>query len=166
MRKTWLHHQVTEQGVDFQIRKGLSWSYKTLPLAVWRDANIGSGIKNLLLTWADDANTAVTDSVLRVPFHEIAALDNALAKRLSLPEDVPFVLDLQHKGTIDQPDFALMIQWLSPAQQQIWGIRRIGCFLQKGADYFRLSGFLWRCCITPLFKKCSVGCRVIAAPWG
>ncbi|MFN7227118.1 MAG: hypothetical protein ACK5UY_07760 [Holosporales bacterium] len=23
-----------------------------------------------------------------------------------------------------------------------------------------------RCCITPLFKKCSVGCRVIAAPWG
>jgi SNF2 family DNA or RNA helicase/HJR/Mrr/RecB family endonuclease len=143
MIKTWLHHQVTEQGVDFQICKGLSWSYTTLPLAVWRDASISSGIKNLLLTWADDASTAVTDSVLRVPFHEIAALDRALAKKLDLPDDVPFVLDLQHKGTIDQPGFSLMIQWLSSTQQQLWGIRRVGCFLQKGAAYFRLSGFLF-----------------------
>ncbi|MFN7226724.1 MAG: hypothetical protein ACK5UY_05700 [Holosporales bacterium] len=28
------------------------------------------------------------------------------------------------------------------------------------------SSTKWPCCITPLFKKCSVGCRVIAAPWG
>lgn len=140
MIKTSLQHQITEQGVKFQIRRGYN---KVLPMTAWRDADIGGGIKSLLLSWPDHPEAISTDNALTVPFSEIAELETSLAARLGLPENVSFILDLQHQGTIDQPDFKLMVHWLNPTQQQIWGIRRVGCFLQNGNDYFRLNGFLF-----------------------
>jgi len=96
---------------------------------------------SFLLGLAEDEHSGVrveSDSVL-VPHHIIASLDPNSANELGLPATVPFILELQHAGRIDEPTFGFRTTWRDSSQRPVLGVVRNGAFLSRGQESFRIA---------------------------
>ena len=78
------------------------------------------------------------DSGFLLPHADAAALPEAEARALGLPQRSPFSLSIQHRGTLASPDFRFQHQLFNDGRPLI-GPRRVGCVIQTGAQSWRLS---------------------------
>src|SRR5690349_11280850 len=70
------------------------------------DAKSGVGLAQLV-AWLDDGTGERDGEGLVVPHGVIAGLSESRAEKLALPPVAPYVLSIEHQGTIDQSDFRL-----------------------------------------------------------
>jgi SNF2 family DNA or RNA helicase len=69
----------------------------------------------------------------------VAQLTNTQAAWLNLPRPVPFILDIDHKGTLDQPDFSFKYQWQRQNGQPLLSTQRQGVILKAGSQFYRIA---------------------------
>lgn len=69
----------------------------------------------------------------------VAGISNAQAAWLSLPPCIPFVLDIDHEGTLDQPDFQFRYYWQRFNGQAVLSAKRQGALLQVGSQTYRIN---------------------------
>lgn len=73
---------------------------------------------------------------LNAPF--ISGLTNTQARLLTLPSPLPFTLDINHEGTLDQPNFRFDYHWLRNNQHPVLGAHRSGALLKVGSQQYRI----------------------------
>ncbi len=69
----------------------------------------------------------------------VAQLTHTQAAWLNLPPSVPFILDINHKGTLDQVDFVFKYQWQRQNGQPILSTQRQGVILKAGSQFYRIA---------------------------
>ncbi|MEO5376792.1 MAG: DEAD/DEAH box helicase [Magnetococcus sp. DMHC-6] len=107
------------------------WIQRVTPAQV---AGIGQ-----ILAWVDEEIASKNGVEVLIPHARIAAFDLAMALDLSLPPIWPYLLDLQHDGTVEQAKFRFKISWLQPNGQSVLGVKRNGASINKGNIKYRLS---------------------------
>ena len=123
-----LHHRILGAPVAIPINE---WAAKSAEAQL-------PGVARLL-TWVDeDEAAAIDDTTVVVPHASVAALETANAQMLALPPTPPYLLDIQHVGTMDRPDFRFRVSWLQPNGQPMPGLRRVGASLISGGRTFRI----------------------------
>ncbi len=137
-----LTHDLTPEGVRFELRaRPIIGAAKVIPTARWAEAAPAELLPGVgrLLTWCDDEAAVVRkETAVVVPHVAIAGLDERAARALRLPPACPFVLDLGHDGTLDQPQFRFRASWRRATGQPVAGMRRMGAFLEAGGETYRL----------------------------
>lgn len=142
MAKVTLSCDVQSNGFSFRLlRHRVLGAAQSVAISEWADAAsepLLPGVSRLL-AWVDDEDGAtVTDDAILVPHHIIAALDVGAAHSISAPPSPPFLLDLQHLGTIDRPEFRFKATWLQTNGQPVPGVRKEGASLKVGTKIFRI----------------------------
>ena len=69
----------------------------------------------------------------------VAEITNTQATWLNLPRPMPFILDIDHKGTLDQSDFHFKYQWQRQNGQPLLSTQRQGAILKAGAQFYRIA---------------------------
>ncbi len=78
------------------------------------------------------------DATFLLRHADAAAMPEAEARALGLPQRSPFSLSIQHRGTLASPDFRFQHQLFNDGRPVI-APRRVGCVIQTGAQSWRLS---------------------------
>ncbi|HYE36947.1 DEAD/DEAH box helicase [Methylocaldum sp.] len=142
MAKVELSCEVQPQGFEFRLlRHRLLGAAQAFAVSEWPEAASDSllpGVSQLLAWLDDEASASIVGDVVIVHHHVIAALDIGTARAISAPPTPPFILDLQHVGTIDRPEFRFKITWLQTNGQPVPGLRREGAALKVGSRFFRI----------------------------
>lgn len=142
MTKVTLSCEVQSNGFAFRLlRHRVLGPAQSVAISEWTEAAsepLLPGISQLL-AWVDDEDVAAVagDAVL-VPHHIVAALDAMRARLISAPQSPPYLLDLQHVGTIDRPEFRFKVTWLQTNGQPVPGVRKEGASLKVGTKIFRI----------------------------
>lgn len=112
----------------------------TVPVSQWTEDASGpslSGISYLLnLVEAGEAFAAHGDVVL--DHQRVAGMERSIADAVGMAHDVPYVLDIQHHGTIDTPEFRFRASWVQPNGQPVLGSETNGSSLRYGAKTYRV----------------------------
>lgn len=135
---SWTPHT---QGIDFElVERGLLGKSRKLPIETWAHEAPEALLPGVgrLLAWVGEEQATRLEEAVRAPSSLIATLDGPSAENLRLPGPVPYLLDLGHAGTLDQPQFRFRLNWISPSHQPIPGLERIGALLGAGAHYYRV----------------------------
>lgn len=136
----------SERGGVFRlVEKGLLGRDRIISPDQWTAAAKGSLLAGAgrLLGWLDEEIAERDGHALIVGHATIASLDEGSARSVGLPPLVPWVLDLRHEGTLDQPEFRFRVSWRNENGQPQLNVQRIGAFLRSGSRTFRLSGTLF-----------------------
>lgn len=147
MAKYLINHVVEESGVRFYLtRKPLIGAAELVAIDRWSDflrqSNLVAGM-TLMLAWADDEDCESDEQSLLVPNAIVAGLTGLQASSVSLPDPVPFVLNVENRGTIDQHDFYLRAYWAQPGGGPILGATRTGAILRVGSSAYRIPATLY-----------------------
>src|SRR6266404_4481596 len=69
-----------------------------LPVPEWAGASAASALPGVsqILAWVEEDVAISTEDAIIVPFKAIAELPASRARTLSLAQDVPYLLDVQH----------------------------------------------------------------------
>ena len=94
--------------------------------------------------WLDEEIADLDDdqSVV-VPHSEIARLSDSAALGLGLPGPTALILNIQHAGTLDQPEFRFEARWQQMTGQPALGVRRSGSILTAASSFYRLPRTLF-----------------------
>jgi superfamily II DNA or RNA helicase len=139
-----LAHTLHETGVSFHVtEKPLLGREKILTIQDWPQAIKDFAVLSKLQSWLANPVYTHTETTLTLPFDVLAGVSETLAQRLRLPANTPYVLNLNHEGTIDQAHFRFRYDWLQNAQQRAVGIKRQGCFLKHGSKTMRIADPLY-----------------------
>ena len=115
---------------------------QAVPVSDWAARATGDLLRPItyLLGMAEDEPSGVTNDAdsVSVPHTQIAAITDALARDLGLPPPVPFILDLQHSGRIDEVGFCFRVQWRDAGQRVVIGTQRVGSILTVGDRTYRI----------------------------
>ena len=87
-----------------------------------------------LAALAEESSTELLrdgDSAFLLQHADAAALPEAEARALDLPQRSPFSLSIQHRGTLASPDFRFQYQLFNDGRPLI-APRRVGCVIQTG----------------------------------
>jgi SNF2 family DNA or RNA helicase len=118
---------------------------KQITLSQWN--NLEQGSRSLLLEWmrSDSDNVSATDCTINVSMTKIAQLTDDMASDLCLPKPVSVVMHIRNEGIITQQNFHFSYEWQKDGRARpIAGVKRIGCFLRIGTEYFRLPYQLFK----------------------
>ena len=141
MNKFTIQCDIDSNGFVFRlIRHRLVGSDIPLPISEWaehtpKEQLAGTG---QLLAWVDEDEAIIAGDTVVVPHAKMAILDNLTATALGAPPTVPYLLDLQHTGTMDQPGFRFRLTWLHMNGQPVPGLKRTGAALQIGSRTYRI----------------------------
>jgi hypothetical protein len=138
---TQIFSKSTPRGWEFRLtERGMFGRTAIHPVAQWGMAappRLLMGVSKLQ-AWVDDETaTAVPETVL-VPHAVVAGLDGVDAMALQLPPASPYILDLEHEGTLDQQEFRFRIAWRQVNGQPVPGSRREGSCLMVGSKHYRV----------------------------
>lgn len=141
MAKIQLSCEVHNKGFYFRLmRHPLLGKPAPLPITEWTNDTKGEHLPGAvcLLAWVDEEEASIEDNAVIVPHAKMATLDSISASSLSSPPTPPYVLDLQHVGTLDREDFRFKVTWLQTNGQPVPGTHKIGAALTVGSKWFRL----------------------------
>ncbi|EIJ42244.1 DNA/RNA helicase, superfamily II, SNF2 family [Beggiatoa alba B18LD] len=79
------------------------------------------------------------NNTLKTKADWVARLAPYQAIWLNLPAPVPFILDIDHEGTLDQEKFRFQYQWLRENGQPLVMPKQVGALLQVGSQVYRLA---------------------------
>lgn len=96
-----------------------------------------------LVSWLDEGLAEVSGDGLVIPHPVIARLSESRAERLSLPKLAPYMLSIDHGGTIDQEGFSISGRWIGLNGVPALGAERIGSVLKVGRNVYRLPQILF-----------------------
>lgn len=140
--KVTLSSEPSKDGFLFRMsRSRIFGSAQALPVADWATSAADAQLPGVaqLLAWADEDKAAIADDFSMIVHHAtVAALDAPSAQVLALPPSTPYLLDIQHVGTMDREDFRFRISWLQPNGQPMPGLRRMGAALTAGKQTYRI----------------------------
>src|SRR5689334_12594888 len=123
-----LEHEIEAAGVVFRlVESRLLRDAVELPVDSWCSRVSDELIPAVayLQSEASEAGTAGVNSIT-LPHGKLAALESRLANKLGLPPLVPYLLDLNHHGRLDEPGFEFRASWKDYSQRPIPGIKRVG----------------------------------------
>jgi len=83
--------------------------------------------------------TQIDENTLQADPQWIAGLNILQSEALNLPETVPFLLDIDHQGTLDQPEFRFTYNWMRANGQAVLGAKRQGALLRIGSRHYRIT---------------------------
>ncbi|ALG67330.1 DEAD/DEAH box helicase [Beggiatoa leptomitoformis] len=91
--------------------------------------------------WEDSQHTLfpLDINTLKTQAAWVARLSSYQATWLQLPPPAPFILDIDHEGTLDQEKFRFQYQWLRDNGQPLLMPQQIGALLQVGSNVYRLA---------------------------
>lgn len=132
----------SKHGFEFRVTRDRALgSPIQVPLSEWVSVASPSDLAGIsqLVAWVDDDVAVVQGDRICVPHKVIANLSSNVARLVCVPPPVPYVLDIQHMGTIDRPDFRFKTTWLLPNGQAVPGATRVGAALLAGSRFYRIS---------------------------
>lgn len=138
----------TPGGLRFRVvEQALLGPEQSLPVSEWGRLKGQSALAgaSMLLAWVDAGNDDWldgNDSIL-LPHSLIAEFGAIEARRLGLPKQSPFVLDVTHSTTLDSPHFKFVAEWRDISHRRIIGIERTGSILTYGKERYILSNPLF-----------------------
>ena len=88
----------------------------------------------LLKELLDNGQAEFVDMEVHIPNAEICQLESVEQDLLGLPEPYPFDIEIRSHGTLDQPEFRYIYDFLKPDQKPIHP-KRIGCILRLSDDW-------------------------------
>jgi superfamily II DNA or RNA helicase len=135
-----LEHEIEAAGVVFKlVESRLLRDAVEFPVDSWCSRVSDELIPAVayLQSEASEAGTAGLNSIT-LPHGKLAALESRLAKKLGLPPLVPYLLDLNHHGRLDEPGFEFRASWKDYSQRPVPSIKRVGAFLLVGTKTYRI----------------------------
>ncbi len=87
-------------------------------------------IKELL----DNGQAEASDTAVHIPFEEVCRLESVEQELLGLPEPYPFEIEIRSDGTLNQPEFRYIYQFLKPDWKPLHPTR-VGCVLRLTEDW-------------------------------
>lgn len=137
--------QSVEDGIQFRLEQKKLFGTGFIPVDQWIDTispnklfAIGSLLR--LLNEGEESGPLArkNDDWLWVDNSVIAALPEATAHVLNLPNPTPLVLCLQSRGNIAQRDFSITAQWLESSSVPAMRVMVKGCILKHRENYYRI----------------------------
>lgn len=136
---------IEEFGASFSFfEKSIIGKEKIIPIDNWdqkADAVTFKGVSYLSSMIEEERATVLGDSVV-VLHQDIASISNEIASSINLPAALPWVMVLQHNGTLDRAEFSLSLSWRDQGQSLI-GETRVGAFMYKGSRSYRVPNPLY-----------------------
>ena len=108
MAKWSITHVAEPDGVRLSlVESALLRSSTKVPIEKWGECGSDTDLAGLaqILAWQDEDFTTTSEDSILVPHAKIAELPDSAADALNLPASTPYLLNLQHSGTLDQPEF-------------------------------------------------------------
>lgn len=143
LKMTWA---IVPSGVEFRLQsQRLLGSAKVLPPGEWSTQESSGDIVALsqLKAWVDAGIAKEMGDSVVAPHAAVAGLTEAKARRLGLPASPPYILDLQHSGTLDQDQFRFASRWVALDGIPATSARREGSILHVGGHAWRLPKVLY-----------------------
>lgn len=141
MPKWRIEHEIEQEGVRFHLTESaLLRSKSHVPIENWGLCGKNSDLPGVaqLLAWCDEDFVQSDNSSVLVPHEAIANMTASTAAAVNLPLTAPYLLNLQHAGTLDQPKFQFRTTWLQATGQRLMGATQLGAFLQVGSRSYRI----------------------------
>lgn len=142
MARIFFTHESDNDGITLRLMER-RWHGRAepVPVAAWADRMADQAFSGLsrILALADDIDSAVVskEDGLFVDQATIASLSEPQALGLGLPPTVRFVLQVDTKNLITDPDFVISYRWIDELNRSLRA-RRKGAFLLVEGDAYRL----------------------------
>ena len=142
MARIFFSYESNDDGITLRLMEK-RWHGRTepVPVAAWVDRMADQAFSGIsrILALADDVDSAVEykEDGLFVDHTTIASLSEPQALGLGLPPSVRFVLQVNTKSLITDPDFRISGRWIDEANRSLRAERK-GAFLFVDRDAYRL----------------------------
>ncbi len=147
MTKWAIEHEVAQEGIRFKlVESAILHSHVEVPIVKWGERGKGRELVGAaqLIAWQDEEFIQSDEYSVLVPHERIAALNESVAMALGLPSKAPFLLNLQHSGTLDQSEFKFVVSWLHTNGQRLLGVARVGSVLKVGTKAYRIPNEVYQ----------------------
>ena len=127
-------------------RKGFLGRLTTVPYGDWpaeSNERLAAAVA-VLDVLLDEGGATLADDGIRLTNSAVACMNANHASLLGIPPDVPFTLEINHRGTIDQFGFHVDVGFLGAALQPVHGAVRIGSLLKFAGQSYRIPHQLYR----------------------
>lgn len=143
MASYFFKHEIHDKGIKLELcEKKLLGKGDKIKYSEWSEKADESYALALakLNAILEDHNSEYTDStkILTLTHKQVAELSDPVAISLSLPPSIPFALNIQANGTINQSDFNVFYSWKNSGGVPLNSAKVNGAFLSVGEELYRI----------------------------